>query len=125
MAKIMQLVDPKMLQQQQVPAPVNPLHRSIATLDQDMRGILQRIDLSDEEKVRQYNQVLQRYLEYHDHLRPPPPALPATAASKDIEEKLLAVVPKQSMMKRKAQALLERIKRQADMGWTERGELVF
>ena len=124
MAKIMQLVDPKMLQQQ-VPAPVNPLHRSIATLDQDMQAILQRTNLSDEEKVRQYNQVLQRSLEYHDHLRAPSPAPPATTTLKDIEEEVLAVVPKQSMMKRKAQALLERIKRQPDMGWTERGELVF
>ena len=114
MAKIMQLVDPKMLQQQlqqQVPAPVNPIHRSIFTLDQDMQAILQRTDLSDE-KVRQYNQVLRRSLEYYDHLRAPPPATPSvtTPLSKDIEEEVLAVVPKQSMMKQKAQALLECIK---------------
>ena len=121
----MQLVDPKMLQQQ-VTAPVNPVHRSIATLDQDMQTILQRTDLSDEEKVRRYNQVLQRFLEYHDHLRAPPPPPPVTTTtSKDIEDEVLAIVPKQSMMKRKAQALLERIKRQPNMSWTERGELVF
>ena len=113
--KIMQLVDPKMLQQQlqqqQVPAPVNPIHRNIFTLDQNMQAILQRTDLSDEEKVRQYNQVLRRSLEYHDHLRAPPPATPSvtTPLSKDIEEEVLAIVPKQSMMKWKAQDLLERI----------------
>ena len=67
----MNLVDPKMMLQPTITAPVNPIHRSIVTLDDDMRTVLDRRDLSDEEKVRQYNQILQRYLEYHDHLKTP------------------------------------------------------
>ena len=52
MAKIMHLVDPKMLMQPPIRAPVNPIHRSIVTLDDDMRAVLDRRDLSDDEKVR-------------------------------------------------------------------------
>ena len=33
-----------------VTAPVNPIHRSIVTLDDDMRAVLDRHDLSDDEK---------------------------------------------------------------------------
>ena len=81
-----------MVQQQQVPAPINPVHRSITTLDQDMQANLQRTELSDEKKMGQYNQVLQHHLEYHDHLRTPPPP-PPVAASKDIETEVLETVP--------------------------------
>ena len=76
MAKVKQLIDPKMLHQiinptQPVAAPIHPIHRSISTLDRDMQNILQRSDLTDEEKIHQYNQILQRYLQYQDHLRAP------------------------------------------------------
>ena len=70
----MHLIDPKMMMQQgtaPMTAPVNPIHRSIVTLDDDMKTVLDRRDLTDQEKVRQYNQILQRYLEYQDHLRTP------------------------------------------------------
>ena len=120
MAKIMHLVDPKMMMT--ASAPVNPTHRSIATLDQEMRTMLDRHGLSDEEKVRQYNQILQRYLEYHDHLRVPSTSSPITNASKDIHDEVLQTVPKS--MKRKAEAILERISHQSNMSWNERGEFV-
>ena len=110
-----------MLQQQNESAPVNPVHCSIATLDQDMQAILQRTDLSNEEKVGQYNQVLQRYLECHDHLCSPPP--PSVAASKDIQTEVLEMVPLK--LRHKAATLLEHIKWQLDMSWNEQGELIF
>ena len=123
----MQLIDPKMLQQvttpiQQVTAPIHPIHRSMSTLDRDMQNILQRTDLPVEEKVRQYNQILQRYLEYQDHLRIPT-APPPMTISKDIEQEVLSTIPK--TMRRKAENLLERVKRQSNLGWNERGELLF
>ena len=78
MVKVMQLVDLKILQQMSIPS--NAVHRTIATLDQDMQAVLDRQDISDEDKVRHYNQILQRYLEYHDRLKstaaPSPPPSP-------------------------------------------------
>ena len=88
----MHLIDPKMIQQ--VPAPTNPIHRSIATLDQEMRAILERNDVSDEEKVRLYNQVLQRYLEYHDHLRTGLVTKTNQTVPKAMQEEVLHTVPK-------------------------------
>ena len=67
----MHLVDPKMMMQPPTTASSNPTHRSIGIPDDAMRAVLDRQDLSDEEKVRQYNQIMQCYLEYHDHLRTP------------------------------------------------------
>ena len=119
MAKIMNLVDPRMLES--LP-PVNPVHRTLNTLDQDMQAILQRSDLSDADKVRQYNQVLQRYLEYQDRQPTgPPSALPSPRH--DLEGDLIHTVPK--TMQKKAKALLERIKSHPDMNWNERGEFVY
>ena len=56
MAKIMNLIDPKMLER--IQAPVNPLHKTLNTLDSDMHSILRRSDMTDEEKVQAYNQIL-------------------------------------------------------------------
>ena len=61
MAKVMHSVDRKMLQQIM---PANPVHHTIATLDQD------RVLLSDEDKVRQCIQILQWYLEFHEVCKP-------------------------------------------------------
>ena len=89
----------------------------MTTVYRDMQNILQRTDLSDEEKVHQYNQILQRYLEYQDHLHAPtvPPPMSIT--------KVLSTIPK--TIQRKAENLLERVKRQSNLGWNERGELLF
>ena len=105
-----------------VTAPIHPIHRSMSTLVRDMPNILQTTDLADEEKVHQYNQILQRYLEYQDNLRastvPPPMSI-----TKDMEQEVLSTIPK--TMRRKAENLLERVKRQFNLGWNERGELLF
>ena len=124
MAKIMQLVDPRMLER--MTAPSNRVHRSINTLDQDMQNILQRTDLSDQEKVTQYNSVLQKYLDYHDRLHIPTKNATAQAVDEhrdDIHQDILETVPK--MMKHKAQSILDRITRQPNMSWNDRGEFVF
>ena len=121
MAKVMQLVDPKMLTT--ATAPVNPLYSTISNLDQEMRLILERHDLSDEQKVRQYNQILQRYLEYHNHLQETTTTTTSTTSPKNIREEVLQTVPK--TMKRKAEAILERIAHHSNMGWNDRGEFVY
>ena len=108
-----------MMMQPPVTAPVNPIHRSIFTLDNDMRAVLDRADLSDDEKVRQYNQILQRYLEYHDHLRTPSSSQEAKTVKDD---EIIRTVP--TRYKGKAENLLKRIEREPTMHWNERGEFV-
>lgn len=105
--------------------PINPLHQALSTLDDEMRTILQRIDITDREKVSEYNKVLQRYLEYQDHHRmtipnptPSQPSLPV-----GIEEDVIRTVPK--TLKKKAEAIMERIKRHPEMSWNTRGEFVY
>ena len=115
----MHLVDPKMMMQPTITAPVNPIHRSIITLDDDMRTVLDRRDLSDEEKVRQYNQILQRYLEYHDHLKTPSPPKEANTVKDD---EIIRTVPVK--FRGKAENFLKRIEREPTMHWNERGEFV-
>jgi hypothetical protein len=113
MAKVMHLVDPKMLEMVRIP--VNPVQRTLHTLDQEMQSILNQTDLSDVEKVERYNQVLQRYLNMHT-----PPPVPK---SKDVYNDIMNTVP--TVMKRKAEALLERIQRQPNTSWNELGEFVY
>ena len=115
----MHLVDPKMLMQPPIRAPVNPIHRSIVTLDDDMRAVLDRRNLSDDEKVRQYNQIFQCYLEYHDHLKTPSPSKEANTVK---EDEIIRTVPVK--FRGRAEYLLKRIKREPNMHWNERGEFV-
>ena len=134
MAKIMSLVDPKILDRMTAVEPINPLYKNISELDNDMQAVLQRTDLTDREKVQKYNNVLQRYLEYQDHHRFPTEQSiqqqpqqqqqpPESIRSPDIEADILNTVPK--TLRRKAQALLDRIKRNPDMAWNDRGEFVY
>ena len=70
MAKIMSLVDPKILERFTAALePVNPLYT--VSWIMTCRTVLQRTDLTDRKKVKKYNNVLQRYLEYQDHHRFP------------------------------------------------------
>ena len=46
----MHLVNPKMMMQPPVTAPVSPIRRSMVTLDDHMRAVLDRRDISDDEK---------------------------------------------------------------------------
>ena len=115
----MHLVDPK--QWQRMDQLMTPTQRTISRLDQEMESILMRSDLSDSEKVTQYNQILQRYLEFQDRpkqeLAPPPPP------AKDLESEVFLTVPK--ALKRKAEALIHRLKKDPTISWNERGELIY
>ena len=122
MAKIMNLVDPRLLERLAPIAPVNPVHKTISDLDRDMKQILDQPDISDREKVTQYNQTLQRYLDYYHKPTPPLPQVTATSPS-SIEEEITGVIPK--TLRGKAHTLLQRIKRDPHMGWNDRGEFVY
>ena len=58
----MNLIDPRMTERF-VLWPVPPLVKQLSTLDSEMKSILDREDISEQDKVRQYNQVLYRYLQ--------------------------------------------------------------
>ena len=122
MAKIMNLVDSKMVERMQ--APVNPLHRTLNSLDSNMQSILQRVDMSDEEKVQAYNQILQRFLEYkRTEEGSTKPSIVQTNPAFDVEKDVLRTIP--MTMKRKAAALMERMKDDPDVAWNDRGEFVY
>ena len=119
MAKIMNLVDPRMMEKYE---PVNPLHRTMGQLDREMESILHRTDLGDREKVQTYNQVLQRFLEYTGKEKIPSPS-PTPPSNPLLEQQAIDLAPK--ALKKKAIALMQRIKEHPDMGWTETGEFVY
>ena len=102
----MHLVDPKMMMQPTITAPVNPIHRSIVTLDDDMKTVLDR-------------QILQRYLEYHDHLKAPSPP---KEANTDKDDEIIRTVPVK--FRGKAENLLKHIEQEPTMHWNERGEFI-
>ena len=126
MAKIMSLIDPKVLQQ--LPGttcnPPDSLCQSMNSLDRDMKNILERSGLTDREKVLQYNQVLQRYLEYHDaYNKPKLQEKLLETKNFNPEEQLIQIVPPK--LKRKALTLLDRIRNHPDMTWNEKGEFIY
>ena len=145
-AKKMALVEPRLLeglpwQQQHFQT---PLGKAMSSLDGDMQDILARHDVTADEKVKLYNQVLQRYVNFHDQRQLAAQApmrvtmagddprssvdhtdtSPATTAMADaIEREMLDSVPPR--MKKKAQLLINRIKAHPQLTWTDRGEMVY
>ena len=109
-------------------------------LDAQMTSILDQKDLNDGDKVKLYNQVLQRYNHLSDRrgkqptravvvndaattetATPEKPAVaPATEAPSAVEADIVDSVPK--TMKVKAKKLMDRLKTQ--LSWTDRGELL-
>ena len=129
MAKIMNLVDPKVFQQTfgNTCSPPDSICQSMNSLDSDMQNILSRSGLTDREKVQQYNQVLQRYLEYHDAYNKPRTLEKQwevkNPSTFNPENQLIEIVPPK--LKRKAITLLNRIRNHPDMSWNEKGEFVY
>jgi hypothetical protein len=154
-AKKMALVEPRLLdgmqwQQQQLQ---NPMGKAMSSLDGDMQEVLTRPTISPGEKVKLYHQVLQRYMNYKDQREmaaeapvrvsmvdtsPSPlvsdgsssstvpmtlPPTPSDTPAGAIERELLDSVPMH--MKKKAQLLVNRIKANPQLAWTDTGELVY
>jgi hypothetical protein len=75
----------------------------IDTLDKKMQTILEREDMSADERLKLYDQSFTRYLNVHDDYRPrsvvskvstSPPAVIETETKDAIEEEILESVPK-------------------------------
>lgn len=132
--KKMALVDPRLLEglrQPNSPYPLPPTVKALNTLDQDMEVILKNASLSNEDKIQQYQQVLQRYLTYHDQyqnkMNPVQVQTTTTTTSPTpdkgmLEQDILASVP--PSLRRRAGLLLHRVKLSRYIGWNDRGELV-
>lgn len=158
MARKMILVDPKVmeaLQQQQQqqqplvpqslpPPPLDSTKAKLASLDDDMRAILENKELSAYKKSVLYHQTLRRYMDFHDQYKHRPIGTVRVAsesterpvASKagavdqlkdelegDVEKEVLKTVP--VSLKTKALSLLLRLKRDPKVVWNEKGELIY
>jgi hypothetical protein len=102
------------------------------TLDKKMESILEREDLSTDERLKLYDQSLTRYLNVHDDYRPrpvvskvstSPPAVIETETKDAIEEEILESVPK--TMKTKAELLVRKMNADPNIAWSEKWELKY
>jgi hypothetical protein len=102
----------------QLPCPKPPVEQRVKvmdTLDKKMQTILEREDLSADERIQLYDQSFTRYLNVYDDYRPRPVAFSTpTTESKSpnpIESEILDSVPKTK--KAKAQLLLKKNENQS------------
>ena len=111
--KKMLLVDPNSYRK--------PVQREIAKLDKEMSQIL-KSDLEESEKIKQYNQVLQKYLSLKE--RTMNPWLVQEKEAKPIPTKdILKGFTKKNLIQ--AKKLLESIENNSSTSWNSRGELIF
>ena len=147
-AKKMALVEPRLLeslQQQHKPChdhqPQGMLEDKLCQLDEAMQHILDRKDVSQEEKLKLYHHILQKYLLYKDKAEPmtvkvmaePTPSMPqphtttAAAAVEETQESMEAEIiqsaPKN--LRHKASVLLRRLKQDDNIAWNTKEELVY
>ncbi|KAI8501300.1 hypothetical protein Bbelb_106740 [Branchiostoma belcheri] len=126
---------------------MSPLLNTAVGLDAEMRSVLERPDLPDDEKATLYQQLLQRYLTYRDKRRTEPvtvrvlssstpttktttdtdvkvSASPTTPSGKE-EQNILDAFPK--TMKSRAQQILNVIKHKGGdvISYDDQGQLLF
>ena len=151
-AKKMALVEPRLLnslQKQQHSHDYQPqgmLKNELCRLDQAMQEVLDRKDVTQEEKLNLYHQILQKYLLYKDKveplavkvigettLTPSPaplsqpaaeyPAIPIEENKDPIENEIIHSAPKN--LRHKASLLLRKLKQDDNIAWNAKGELVY
>jgi len=121
----------------------NPLVRNLSQLDLEMKRILSLEDIGDDEKIKLYNQVLQKYLEFDEQRkeRHPLPVriIPSTKTEAmseeskdqypsqremDIESEIIDSVPKG--FKNKARLLVNKLRQNKNIVyWNDMGELLY
>jgi hypothetical protein len=111
----------------QLPCPEPPVEQRMKvmdTLDKKMQTILDREDLSADERLKLYGQSFTRYLNVYDDYKPRPVAVAPEPVKQDLfDDEILESVPK--TMKAKAQLLLKKMKSRPDISWNEKGELKY
>ena len=107
----------------QLPRPKPPVEQRVKvvdTLDKKMQAILDRENMSADERLKLYDQLFTRYLNVYDDYRPIPVAVVPEPVKQDlVDDEILESVPK--TMKAKAQLLLKKMKSSPDISWNEKG----
>ena len=94
------------------------------TLDTKIQTILEREDMSEDERLKLYDQSFTRYLNVYDDYRPRPVAVAPEPVKQDlIDNEIVESVPK--TMKAKVQLLLKKMKSSPDISWNEKEELKY
>ena len=89
-----------------------------------MQTILEREDLSEDERLKLYDQSFTRYLNVYDDYGPRPVAVAPEPVKQDlIDNEILESVPK--TMKAKVQLLLKKMKSTPEISWNEKEELKY
>ena len=120
---------------------VPPLTAQVNQLDSEMNSLLKRQDMTQDEKVKLYDQTLQRYLTYDKRMQKPvrvsmvhPEPVETEEIEKElpeepeppgeIENDILESVP--TTMKSRALQLVKKLKANKDIvGWNDHGQMVF
>ena len=133
-AKKMALVDPRLLETLATPKrPATLPVKAMSELDEDMKHVLERRDIGEQEKVTQYNQILRRYVTYDGKANQPVEVRitqrtaqvsnPTVAGEEpSVDRHILETVP--STMQRRAKLILDKIRQNSDMSWDSRGQLM-
>ena len=104
--------------------PVEHRVKVMDTLDKKMQIILEREDLSADERLKLYDQSFTRYLKVYDDYRPRPVAVAPDSVKQDlIDNEILESVP--NAMKAKVQLSLKKMKSSPDISWNEKEELKY
>jgi len=133
--KKMALVDTRMLER--LKSPETPLTRTeearktLSDLDMGMKNVLDRDDLTDEQKVRLYTTALQKFVQVRNRMDPIQPIIQKdTSHQKEInlfpaaaESKALHAIP--AIYRNRAEKILQHIKTSNDVGWSENGHLIY
>ena len=122
-----------------------PAVKTLGELDTEMSGILSRHDIGDDEKVKLYNQAMQKYQEFDRQRKVKEPIAVKLVSSdedknksKEPTEKIVDTNPMQLQMeqeiidsvpkiaKNKAKLFINKLKQNKNvMFWNERGELTY
>ena len=142
-SKKMILIDPRVLDSLRSSPTPNPWTSSLQEMDHRMKDILNRSDMTMEDKAQAYHQTLQRYLHRLDQVKrqslgsvtiQTPTTIEKPSVVMDVPENPSSSSDKVSSrildsmgktFKKKARMILQHVEDHPDMSWNERGEFVW
>ena len=122
--KKMVFVEPRTFEMMKSSRHEKPLIQNVMSeLDAEMNSVISRSDIPTSEKVKLYNQVLQRYMTYKDKSENTPVKVRIEDKKLLTENDILKNVSTQQ--KAKAKELISFIKDNSTIGWNDSGEFSF
>lgn len=120
-AKKMILMDPRQLPDTN--RPTNSTAKAMSKLDQEMENVLQQ-NMDTNEKVKRYQQILQRYITFQEKLTEPITLRIQEPRVKELnlEQQITNGVPLNK--RKKAEQLLKFLKSSNSIAWNQKGELI-